>query len=132
MSQKLIDGAIKSVENALTRAVGVLNTVSNNAYKGTILEEKPLECFGLILTTLQRASSELKEKAQYEGKSDTEIAELKVQEELKQQEDYQRQLAEKLEEYAEKKKPKPDVVATDPEAPADPEVPATDPEVPEA
>lgn len=107
MSQKKVDEALKGIDNALKKGVGILNSLSENAFKGTVLEEKPLDNVGLIVARLLQARNELEEKARYEGKSDTEIAELKEQEIQQERDDFQRQMAEKLEEYAEKKKPKP-------------------------
>ncbi|GAB3767743.1 hypothetical protein GCM10028818_01090 [Spirosoma horti] len=112
MAQKLdskkIENALKSLENAAKGAVRSLNEMTDNSFKGSTMEEDPLNFMAQIVRFLQKAKDQAANEAQYEGMSTDEIIEAQEQARAAELEAIQTKFNEKLAKRNEK--PEPEIV----------------------
>ncbi len=96
LESKKIDSTLKQLENAAKGAVRSLNEMTNNEFKGSVLEKDPLANIGSIAFILQTAKTQAAANARYEGLNEDEVAQLQEAEREAEKEDLQKLVQEKL------------------------------------
>ncbi|MCX6216386.1 hypothetical protein [Spirosoma sp.] len=105
LDSKKIDAALKSLENAGKGALRSLNEMTDNDFKGSTMEEDPLNHLAQIVRILQKGKEQAALDVKYEGMDVDQITEAQEQARAAELESIQIKFNEKLAKRMEKPEP---------------------------